>query len=73
MNNVDEWFQGQVFRTQILIVIERFTAFSSFRDAPLRAGPESIVRRILLPDGFWARDFVAPRNDEKLVRVARGQ
>src|SRR5258708_27804959 len=41
---------------------------SSFRDAPLGAGPESIT-----PSrgyGFRARDFVAPRNDEDNLRPA---
>ena len=38
----------------------------SFRHSGARvsANPESIARRYLRPDGFRARDFVTPRNDE---------
>jgi hypothetical protein len=43
---------------------------SSFRDAPLGAGPESILPVVVMDSGLALR---APRNDELFLRRLRAQ
>src|SRR5216684_580377 len=54
------------WRNAVLHISLRIASPASFRDAPLGAGPESILTIVVMDSGLALR---APRNDEPIVAV----
>jgi hypothetical protein len=61
------FFEGDTFKAKLARNArrEREGVFSSFRDAPLGAGPESIAQQSWWINGFRAQPCGLPRNDEE--------